>query len=100
MIAKIFDLHPETLTKFLRLIGVKERVAITPPELERILKFLNDRRFYNMTRKALGEAYDCHPETIAKVLKELGITHHKKLTIQDLLTLYGKYGMPKIRTRK
>ena len=96
-LAFYLKVHPETISKELRKIGINRKGLLMPNEITRALETVFNPLYFKVTRKKLAELYCVHPETFSNHLKTvLGIDHPKKLSIDDIKNIYSIYGVPKI----
>ena len=47
-----------------------------------------------ITKKELASAYELHPNTLSKKLKEIGFNNRKRLTSNDLVKIFEEFGEP------
>lgn len=96
-LASHLNVHPETISKLLRNIGIQGKRLLTPKELELAFSTVLNPIYFRVTRKKLAEKYHLHPETFSLKLKnDFGIEHQKKLSVNDIKLIYSKYGVPEL----
>lgn len=92
-IAGVLGVTPETATKFLKSIGITNRI-LDSNDLK-ILRQSCHPLFWDMSREKLAKIYKRHTETLARDLKQIEIHHQAKLSYADLKNIYWKFDWPK-----
>ena len=89
-----FNIHPETVSKLLRQVGIKDRYLISPKQAELLFDTVFNPLFFRVTRTKLAEWYCMHPETMSIKLKDQFKLSNKKLSVEDITMVYLSWGFP------
>lgn len=92
--AAALNIDPDTLRKLLRSVGIPPRELLTLADVETINRKICHPLFFGMTREKLARVYGISPDTFFSWLSEINITPRKKLLLQDLDTIYSRFGVP------
>lgn len=93
-LASKLKIHPETLSKRLKEVGIDGKSLLSPNQVMAILDSIANPFYFRVTRLKLAKCYQVHPETMSKRLEEIGLPKGRRLTIEDLNKCYACFGIP------